>query len=59
MSIIKDINLDERNTKFIPDEIYAALICEIDFEFMKDEALCKKYATEIYDAQIKNLALEA
>ena len=45
---------DDQNTKFIPDEIYAAIICETDFDFMKDEALCKEYATEIYDTQIEN-----
>ena len=56
MSVIKDIDLYERNTKFIPDEIYAAIICETDFDFMKDEELCKRHATEIYEAQIEKLA---
>jgi hypothetical protein len=59
MSTIKDINLDQRNTLFIPDEIHAAIICETDSNFMKDEALCKECATEIYNKQIKKQADEA
>jgi hypothetical protein len=52
MSNIINSDLAERNTRFEPDEIRAAIICETDFDFMKDEALCKEYATKIYDAQI-------
>jgi len=49
MSVITDSNLEERNTLFIPDEIHVALICETDFDFNKDQALCWEYAAKLYD----------
>ena len=56
MSVILDSDLAERNTRFDPDEIHAAIICETNFDFMKDEALCKDHATKIYDSQIEKMS---
>jgi phosphoenolpyruvate carboxylase len=50
MSVIKDAALEERNTRFIPDEIRVALICETRFDFMKDKKLCEEAATNLYNA---------
>ena len=58
MSVIKDAELEERNTLFIPDEIRVALICETRFDFMKDKKLCEEAATNLYDSQIKSMAFK-
>ncbi len=47
MSVITDSALEERNTLFIPDEIHVAIICETNFDFMKDKQLCKEFATKL------------
>ena len=49
MSVITDRALDERNSLFQPDEIHVAIVCETDFDFMKDPQKCKEYATKLYE----------
>ena len=44
MAEIRDIDLDLRNTDFIPTEIRALVICETQFDFVIDDEKCMKAA---------------
>ena len=49
MAEIRDITLEKRNTIFNPTQIWALIICETDFNFFKNPALCKKAAEDQQD----------
>ncbi len=59
MSVITDKKLEERNSLFIADEIHVVCIVETEFNFMKDKALCKEYATQIYKKKFPDWEIEA